>query len=147
MNKYKFISKSKSKVKFKSEEKTEDIKFEEHPIFNIDTRGTSMSIIKSEIQVKLKNFFKNYLKKNSSVQYFKVNENTKLLLRNFYSHEIDYVPKNITDVDKKVGNVIGIILGIKIILDNSLADRQVLPLSLKRTVKQNKLKKMKFVFN
>ena len=164
-NKYKFISKSRPQLEPQKKKKKEDeeteVRFEEHKIFVINTsnqinssiimpetfRQISMPIIKSEIQARLKTQFKEFLDSNKNIKYFKMNENTKMLLRSFYSHEIDYLPKNLSFTDRMAGKLIGIILGIKIILDDSLEDRQIKPLSVKKTKQENRLNKMKFLFN
>jgi hypothetical protein len=137
--KYKFInqeikdSKNDINKKFVDFEKFNDYSLDfsgDYGIRNSDivTDGLRRSyrtgpIIKTEIQKRLKENFKNLFKNiNDSgrkIYCVKMNVVTKNKLRAFYSYEVDYVPKN------SEKNVIGVLMGVKIILDERLPDFQM----------------------
>jgi hypothetical protein len=93
---------------------------------------TSGRIVKSDIQEHVIKQMKNMLKEikdcGEEVLYLCMNKNTKKLFRMYYNYEVDHVPRNISNEDKRVGQVVGTIMGIKIILDNLLIDNLVKPI-------------------
>lgn len=145
MSKYKFISKEKSICKLKDKKIEEDISFQECGVIKLKFNNNS-PVIKTQIQENLKKQLKKLLASFSEerldVQYFKVNQNTKNKLRIFYSYEIDYVPKDLKE-NRIIGKVIGVLMGIKIVLDDRLNDNEIVPITVKLI---DKTVKMNFVF-
>jgi hypothetical protein len=59
--------------------------------------------------------------------YFRMNKATKNLFRMYHSYEVDLVPKNLNNIDKTIGKIVGNIEGIKIIQDESIQTYRVQP--------------------
>jgi hypothetical protein len=89
-------------------------------------------IVRSEIQesikIQLKNIIDEIKDNGKELLYFKMNQATKNRLRTFYSYEVSFVPKNLTEQDKKVGKIVGTIAGIKIVEDQSIEGMIIIPL-------------------
>ena len=94
--------------------------------FNDNRAGLTGRIVKSEIKEnvieQLKLIKERVKSSGEELLYFKMNENTKRKFRMFYSYEVDSIPRNLNNEDKKIGKIIGNIMGIKIVRDNSLED-------------------------
>lgn len=67
--------------------------------------------------------------------YFRMNKTTKNLFRMYHSYEVDLVPKNLNNIDRTVGKIVGNIEGIKIIQDENIQTYRVQPV-VSREVKK-----------
>ncbi|MDD5649620.1 MAG: hypothetical protein PHF86_04270 [Candidatus Nanoarchaeia archaeon] len=109
------------------------------------TTRTSGRIVKSDIQShvikQLQNMFKEIKDTGEEILCITMNKNTKNLLRIYYSYEVDHIPRNLTDEEKQIGKIVGSVMGVKIVLDNSLSDHIIRPL-----VRINVVKKFSKVF-
>lgn len=161
-NKYKFIKNNAEPVE--EIEVSQNIEIKKHGDYDLDFSGNygvrnndiitdggirrsyrSGPIVKTEIQQRLKNDFKEILSNISEQGYeihcFKMNEITKNKLRAFFSYEVDYVPKGAGK------EVVGTLMGKKIILDNTLPNFNMTCYVVvkKANVVGNRLKKLKFI--
>jgi hypothetical protein len=67
--------------------------------------------------------------------YLKMSKATKDKFRMYYSYEVSYPPKILSDEDKEVGKIVGSIMGLKIIQDDSLGQDIVQPVVRVDTIK------------
>ncbi len=87
-------------------------------------------IIKTDIQESVARQLKEMIsivRKNEELIYVKMNKTTKDKFRIYYNYEVSYPPRQQTEEDREVGGVVGCIMGIKIIQDNSLNVDIVVP--------------------
>lgn len=108
-----------------------------------ERRGTGMidkTAIQENVAKQLKSMKSEIANCGETLLYLCMNKATKNLFRMYHSYEVDLVPKNLTQLDKTIGKVIGSIEGIKIIQDESVQTYSVLPI-VSREVK-NKFEKI-----
>jgi hypothetical protein len=88
------------------------------------SRARTGPIVKSDIREnvtkQLKSMFEQIQNRNEELLYLKMHKTTRDAFRIYFSYEVSYIPKNISDEDKLVGKVLGCIYGVKIIEDSSL---------------------------
>lgn len=102
-----------------------------------NTHLFSTRIVKSEITEnvleQIKQMFEIIKESNQELSYLKMNSNTKLKFRMYWSYEIDRVLKDKIQFDKVSGNL----MGIPIILDDNIQTDIVQPIIVKNK-KNNK---------
>jgi len=114
---------------FKSEDLIVDENFFREDSFKSSTGGR---IVKSDIQenvaMQLSSMFEIVKKKREDLLYLKMSKETQSLFRVYFSYEVSYPPRNLSEEDKKVqGRFIGSILGYKVLQEQSLKEREVQP--------------------
>jgi hypothetical protein len=67
------------------------------------------------------------VKKDEDLLYVKMNKTTKDKFRIYYSYEVSYPPRQLSNEDKEIGNIVGSIMGMKIIQDESIQQDTVIP--------------------
>jgi hypothetical protein len=108
-------------------------------------RLRSKPIIRSEIQESIKKQLNDKLKEikleKLDIRYVKMNKETHNRLRTFYSYEVSYVPKNLSIEDKRMGKIIGTLMGIKVVEDSSINGTRIVFL----VKKEKTMTKQKFL--
>lgn len=103
-------------------------------------------IVKSDIQnaviKQLKNMLNEVKDYGEQILYLTMNKNTKNFFRMYYSYEVDYIPKNLSNEDKQVGKIVGSIMGVKIFINDCIGDYVVKPI-----VRNNLVKKFSKIFD
>lgn len=99
--------------------------------FHMRRAYATTSIVKSEIQEKvlkqIKGMFDEIKQQNEEVLYVKMSTQTKNLFRIYYSYDVDSLLKDLTEEDRQIKNLHGRLLCKKIILDESIEIKKVLP--------------------
>lgn len=101
------------------------------------------SAINENLKKQIDELIKKIKHEKAELSYWKMNINTKNKLRTFYSHEVDYIPRQLSEEDLKVGKIIGTICGFKIVLDDTLSNFVIVPLvraTYSKTLTMNKTK-------
>jgi len=97
----------------------------------VSRRAPGMIVIKSDIKEnvvrQLKSMKTEVAGQGEELLYLRMNGTTKNMFRMYFSYEVDYQVKNLSDIDKEAGKVTGSVMGIKIIQDESLKDSVVWP--------------------
>lgn len=143
MNKFNFMANetekhSNTKFQYRNSEKTYFFVFSSEP-YSSDviepelepqywsdgiSRARTGPIVKSDIREnvtkQLKSMFEQIQNSNEELLYLKMHKATRDAFRIYFSYEVSYIPKNISDEDRLVGKVLGCIYGVKIIEDSSL---------------------------
>jgi hypothetical protein len=100
--------------------------------------STGGRIVKSEINESVIRQLKDMIsivKKTEELLYLKMNKSTNNKFRIYYCYEASYPPRQLTKEDKEAGKIIGSIMGIKIVQDESMENDFVLPVVRSTTVK------------
>jgi len=92
----------------------------------------SSQIVKSDIKDNVLKQIKEMMaiikRSGNELLYFKMNSVTKQNFRMYYNYEVDHIPKSTSIEDKFVGNIIGCMMGVKIVQDEKLKNDIVQPL-------------------
>ena len=97
------------------------------------------TVIKSEIcqnvfnQLKL--MFKQIKSDDEQMLYLKMSKATKDKFRIYYSYEVSYPPREVSDEDRQVGKIVGSIMGVKIIQSEDVKQDEVIPMVRTQTIK------------
>jgi hypothetical protein len=118
-----------SKENFRREDLVVDENFFKEDSFS---RSIGGRIVKTDIQdsvaEQLRSMFEIVGKKREELLYLKMSKETQSLFRVYFSYEVSYPPKNLSEEDRKVqGRFIGSILGYKVLQDQTLKEREVQP--------------------
>ena len=95
-------------------------------------RSSSISghIVKSDIKENVLKQIKEMMgiikKSGKELLCFKMNSSTKTKFRMYHNYEVDHIPKSTSF--ENVGNIVGCLLGVKIVQDEKIKDDVVLPL-------------------
>jgi hypothetical protein len=92
--------------------------------------GFGLQIVKSDINDSVTRQIKEMIaivRKTDELLYLRMNKETKNKFRMYYNYEVSYPPRNLTAEDKQVGKIVGSIMGVKIIEDNSTQTNVVRP--------------------
>ena len=113
-------------------------------------RGYTGHIVKSDIKdsvlKQLKEMMAIIKKSRNELLYFKMNSTTKQKFRMYYNYEVDNVPKTTSLEDQFVGDIIGCLMGVKIVQDESLKNDVVQPL-IKVEINGSMAQKLKKILN
>ena len=107
------------------------------------SRGPGMidkTAIQANVAKQIKSMKSEIASYGETLLYFRMNKATKNLFRMYHSYEVDLVPKNLNNIDKTVGKIVGNIEGVKIIQDEDIRTYRVQPV-VSREVK-NKFEKI-----
>jgi hypothetical protein len=103
------------------------------------------SAINENLKKQFEELTKSIKEDKNELLYWKMNINTKNKLKTFYSYEVNFIPKNLSDEDLKVGKIVGSIHGIKIVLDDTLENFVIVPLIRASYSKMLTMNKTKFI--
>lgn len=124
---------------FVSEENTvRDLRYDLITGEPYERRGPGMidkSAIQENVAKQLKTMKSEIASCGETLLYLRMNKVTKNLFRMYHSYEVDLVPKNLNNIDKTVGKIVGNIVGIKIVQDESIKTYRVQPV-VSREVKK-----------
>jgi hypothetical protein len=83
----------------------------------------------------LKLMFEQIKKDNEQLIYLKMSKATKDKFRIYYSYEVSYPPRELSDEDREVGKIVGSMMGVKIVQSEEVKQDVVIPIIRCKTIK------------